>query len=181
LVAFLRVLRIFIWGFFFAFLGAATKAAAAGPASVSIEVAGSIEPRCSNTGFNLPLQIKDLSQAGSSAVKFEAGCNAPFQYSVVSRNGGFKLDGPAPPSGFAANLPYNVSVRIPLTGGQTIEDRFTSDQIKSGASSISFSNSGNAVSIQKTAEIGVAWEPSAKPLSPGAYQDQLTVKIFIRP
>jgi hypothetical protein len=177
----LRVLRIFIWGIFSAFLGAATKDAAAGPAAVSIEIAGSIEPRCSNTGFSFPLHIKDLSQAGSSAVQFEAGCIAPFQYSVASRNGGFKLDGPAPPSGFAASLPYNVSVRIPLTGGQSIEDRFTSDQIKSGSNSFSFSNSGNAVSIQKTAEIGVAWKASVKPLSPGAYQDQLTVKIFIRP
>ncbi len=157
------------------------KTAVAGPSSISIEIAGSIEPRCSNTGFNLPLRVKDLSEGGSSAMQFEAGCNAPFQYSVSSRNGGFKLDGATSAGGFAASLPYNVSVRIPLAGGQTIEDRFKSDQIKANSSSFSFSNSGNAISIQKTAEINIAWEPSAKPLSPGAYQDQLTVKIFIRP
>jgi hypothetical protein len=176
----LRARDLFIWGVFCALLVTATKAAA-GPSSVSIELAGSIEPRCANTGFNLPLQVKDLSASGSSAIQFEAGCNAPFQYSVVSRNGGFKLEGAAPASGFASDLPYSVSVRIPLTGGKIIEDRFRSDQIKTGANAISFGNSGNAVSIGKTAEIKIAWEPSAKPLSAGAYQDQLTVKIFIRP
>jgi hypothetical protein len=176
----LRVRGFFIWGIFFGFLITATKAGA-GPSSVSIEVAGSIEPRCANTGFNLPMQVKDLSAGGSSAFQFEAGCNAPFQYTVTSRNGGFKLDGAAPAGGLAGDLPYSVSVRIPLTGGQIIEDRFRSDQIKGGANAFSFGNSGNAVSISKTAEIKIAWEPSAKPLSPGAYQDQLTVRIFIRP
>src|SRR5579885_3444029 len=46
------------------------------PSSVKIEVTGAVEPRCSNAGFDLPLQLGNMSRAGSSSLQFEVNCNA---------------------------------------------------------------------------------------------------------
>jgi hypothetical protein len=150
--------------------------------SVSIEIAGSIEPRCANTGFVYPLELKDLTQAGSSSLQFQAGCNAPFQYRVQSARGAFALEQTgAVSAGFASSVPYAISVHIPLTGGGAIDDRFTSADVKSENPAFPFSTSRNAVSIQQKAEMRIVWNASHKPLLPGVYQDQLTVTLSVRP
>lgn len=150
--------------------------------AVSIEITGTVEPRCENNGFTYPLEVRDLTKAGSSALQFQAGCNAPFQYRVQSARGAFSADRANPaPSGFAAAVPYSVTVHIPLTGGGAIDDRFTSADISPEKSQFPFSTSRNAVSIRQTAEMRIAWDASPKPLLPGIYQDQLTVTLSIRP
>jgi hypothetical protein len=93
----------------------------------------------------------------------------------------FALDGATAAPSFASDLPYAISVRIPLTAGHAIDDTFSSRDVKSGAARFAFTNSGNSISIQKTAQMKIAWHASAKPLAPGSYQDQLRVTLSIRP
>lgn len=154
----------------------------AGPPSVSIEVAGIIEPRCSNTGSAYGIQVRDMATAGSDVIRFAVDCNAPFQYALTSQNGGFKLEGAAPHSStLAFEVPYRVSVLIPLTGGGAIKDVCESSQIKAGVATCPFTGSGNSVAIGKTGELAVAWQASQRPLAAGTYQDRLTVSLGLRP
>ncbi len=167
----------------FIFLGSAGLAKApAEPRSVFIEVTGTVEPRCANTGFDYPLAIEDAASAGSSTITFYVDCNAPFQYRLESQNGGLKLDGPefAGPH-LTSELPYTVFVRIPLNSGPPISDGCRSETIKAGAVSCRFTNSGNSVAIQKQGEMKITWEADPKRLIGGVYRDRLTITLAIRP
>lgn len=158
------------------------REAIAEPPSVFIAVTGRIEPRCANAGFDYPLDIEDVASAGSSAVRFDVDCNAPFQYRLISQYGALKLDGPpSAGSNLVTELPYTVFVHIPLNSGPAISDICRSDTIKAGAVSCHFTNSGNSVSIQKQGEMKIAWEANARRALGGIYRDRLTINLSIRP
>lgn len=149
--------------------------------SVSIEVVGSVEARCASSGFTHAVRVPDAGIAGTDSVRFEVDCNAPFQYSMVSQNGGFQLaQGKMPSDAWSDHVPYRVSMFIPLNADNTISDSCTSQQIKHRAVTCRFSHSGNAVAIRKTAAMHISWETSKQPLIAGVYEDRLIVTLAIR-
>jgi len=163
-------------------IAAAASQAIANPSSISIEVTGTVEPRCLNTGFDAPLRIQDVASAGTDTIAFNVNCNAPFQYSLDSQNGALTLDGAAHPDGnMAGEVLYTVLIRIPLNSGPAIDDVRASRAIKAGAAVRHFTNSRNAVAIDKPGQMTISWEPGSKRLMAGAYQDRLTMKLSIRP
>ena len=166
-----------------ALAGAIYPASALLPAgnTVKIAVTGNIVPSCSTSSRVQVLDVGNIAKAGSAKVNFAVDCNAPFQYSVQSEKGAMRLvNAPAtvPASRFEA--PYNVHVKIPLTLGGQIDDTCNSKAIQLGTSGCKFSDSGQKIAVDQTAEMRISWSDPQQALAAGQYTDQLTITVMVK-
>lgn len=147
---------------------------------ITIEVSGEVADECAVDSAPGSIDLGELSSIGITNIPVTIRCNAPFTYSMQSRNGGLAyLDGEAV-NGFSDFVDYNLSSSIPTDTG-VIADTCTSAQIKTGADSCIFTNSGIGVALPSNAMFTLAWTPPSDPLLAGAYEDQLTLTFAVQP
>jgi hypothetical protein len=135
-----------------------------GAGQVQIELLGNMVSYCSNNTTVQQVDVGDLRQPGSVNIALTVDCNAPFQYTMQSQNGAMRLESaPANTPPGAAEVPYNVRMRIPLTLGGAIDDICASAAIRQGAVTCKFTEfrskdrhqpaSGNASLLEWRASI----------------------------
>jgi hypothetical protein len=167
----------------FALLGACSASALAA-SKMSIRLEGDITPECTIDGrsgssavLGLPLELGDITRPGRKDYAFLLNCNAPFGYRLEAQYGALTNTGvEKAPDGFAAAVPYDVTVRIP-TDGAPIQDWCSSESIRSGRVTCPFSNSGNAIALRSQAELSLTWRSPGKTLMAGQYVDWLTIRV----
>ena len=145
--------------------------------TVSIEVSVQIQPACL---LNNPTYSADLGQiqtAGSQVIGFGIDCNAPFQYSLQSREGGLRnnQNGATVRPGFISLIPYTLRIAIPTDAGG-ISDVCDSSQLSGSSPSCPFTNSGNGIAIAQTGSMTFSWSTD-KILVAGPYSDVVTLTI----
>lgn len=149
--------------------------------AVKVEVTGNITPSCSSSTTTLTLNPGDISKAGSAKASFTVDCNARFQYTIQSANGALRLvSAPATVASSNSSVPYDVHIRIPLTLGGTIDDTCSSATIKQSAVSCKFSDSGQKIAVNQTAQAQISWSNAQGQLMAGQYSDQLTITVGLR-
>ncbi len=154
--------------------------AAAG--KIQVEVTGTIKPYCANSITTAPVNAGNPGKAGSATFAFTVDCNAPFQYTMQSDNGALRLTNPPDAvSRDQIEVAYKVHIRIPLTLGGSIDDTCSSKSIKQGATSCSFTDSGQKIAINQLAETRISWNSSPARLLAGQYTDRLTVFVSVKP
>ncbi len=149
--------------------------------AVKVEVTGNITPSCSSSSTTVTLNPGDISKAGSAKSTFTIDCNAPFQYTMQSANGALRLvNAPATAAASHIEAPYDVHIRIPLTLGGVIDDTCNSAAIKQGAVSCKFSDSGQKIAVNQTAEAQISWKDAQAQLMAGQYSDRLTITVTVK-
>ncbi len=149
--------------------------------AVKVEVTGNITPSCSSSSTTVTLNPADISKAGSAKSTFTIDCNAPFQYTMQSANGALRfVNAPATAAASQIEAPYNVHIRIPLTLGGVIDDTCSSAAIKLGAVSCKFSDSGQKIAVNQTAQAQISWNNPQGQLAAGQYTDQLTFTVTVK-
>jgi hypothetical protein len=140
--------------------------------AVKVEVTGNITPSCSSSSTTLTLNAGDITKTGSASSSFTVDCNAPFQYTMQSQNGALRLAN-AHANAAASHIepPYDVRIRIPLTLGGVIDDTCSSTTIKQGAVSCKFTDSGQKIAVNQTAETQISWKNAQGRLLAGQYKD----------
>ena len=146
--------------------------------AVSIEIVGDIAARCRLSALPATVDMGSLAKTGTQFIPFQVDCNAPFGFDVRSRDGGLKGEFVGTASGFTNIIPYTLEVRIPTDGGLIFE-QCGSAALGSTTPSCGHGDSGNAVAIDETASLFVAWETSEEIVA-GTYVDVLTVSVFPR-
>jgi len=150
--------------------------------TVKIAVRGNIEPSCSTSSTVSSLDIGNIAKAGSAAASFAVDCNAPFQYSVRSEKGAMRLAGaPATAPARRFGVPYDVHIKIPLTFGGQIDDTCNSRAMRFGAFGCKFTDSGQKIAVNQTAEMEISWGDAQQLLAAGQYSDQLTITVSVKP
>ena len=99
----------------------------------------------------------DISKAGSASSTFTVDRNAPFQYSMQSANGALQLVNAPAKAAASSSVPYDVHIRIPLTLGGAIDDTCNSVTIKQGAVNCKFSDLGQKIAVNQTAQAQISW------------------------
>jgi hypothetical protein len=149
--------------------------------AVKVEVTGNITPSCASSSTTLTLNAGDITKAGSAKYSFTVDCNAPFQYSMRSENGALRLvNAPANAAASHIEAPYDVHIRIPLTLGGAIDDTCNSAAIKQGAVACKFTDSGQKIAVNQTAETQISWNASQAQLMAGQYRDRLTITVTVK-
>jgi len=148
--------------------------------AVKVEVTGNITPACSSGSTTVALNPGDISKAGSASSTFTVDCNAPFQYSMQSANGALQLVNAPAKAAASSSVPYDVHIRIPLTLGGAIDDTCNSVTIKQGAVNCKFSDSGQKIAVNQTAQAQISWSNAQGQLIAGQYTDRLTVTVSVK-
>ena len=150
--------------------------------TVKIAVTGNIVPSCSTSSTVQVLDVGNIAKAGSAKVAFAVDCNAPFQYSVRSEKGAMRLvNAPVTAPARRFEAPYDVRVKIPLTLGGQIDDTCNSKAMRLGAFGCKFSDSGQKIAVDQTAEMQISWSDPQQLLAAGQYTDQLTITVGVKP
>jgi hypothetical protein len=141
---------------------------------VTIEVVGEIDPKCRLNALPVGIELGQISKSGTQLIPFQINCNAPFEYSVRSRDGALKhLDVIEASIGLVAQIPYKLDVRIPTDEG-LILDQCDSSNLSGSSPSCGHGNSGSSTAIDQTASLTLSWNVSAE-LVAGTYSDVLTL------
>lgn len=161
-----------------ALLTAATPCGAATDTIVTIR--GDVVPACSVSGLATSVDLGNLTVSGAATLAFATTCNAPFDYSVESANGGLRhSSGASAPPGFSALVPYTVRTILPTDAG-TIDDTCSSTTIVGGSTTCVFTDSGTGIAIGSASELRLGWTGIPSLLG-GSYSDTLTLTIGVRP
>ena len=165
-------------------LGGAVYQASALPSAgntVKIAVTGYLVPSCSTSSRVQVLDVGNIARAGSAKVNFAVDCNAPFRYSVRSEKGAMRLvNAPATALACRFEAPYSVHVKIPLTLGGQIDDTCNSRAMRFGVFGCKFSDSGQKIAVDQTAEMQISWSDPQQLLAAGQYTDQLTITVMVK-
>jgi hypothetical protein len=156
---------------------AQTTSACAGD-SVAIELVGDIEPECRLTALPGGINLGTLAKTGTQLIPFQLNCNAPFDYSVRSREGGLKAGALNVPLGFAAKIPYALETRIPTNEGIII-DQCGSATLATAAPPCGHGGSGSAIAIEQTGSLMISWAIGDE-LVAGTYTDVVTLSVSPR-
>lgn len=155
---------------------------------LSISASGTIGTSCSITP-SAPFSTPNLSNSGNVPAQATVNCNSGFKVNALSANGAIK-NVTAAPSGFANALPYNLTLSVPLETGGPVSATCASSSLVSGQSGCALSpanatglSSGGKASLNKTANLTVAWTVPALPtrLLAGSYSDTITLTVTAVP
>jgi hypothetical protein len=150
---------------------------------VKIAVTGEIQPSCASSIVTGTLNVGDIAKAGSAKVSFTVDCNTPFQYSMRSEHGAMRLETAEKSAARrdASRVPYDVTVKIPLSHGGEIVDACSSANLRHHNAGCTFSDSGRKIAVNQTAEMQISWLSSQQQLGAGQYSDRLTFVVSARP
>lgn len=85
---------------------------------VQIALIGEIERTCSVSGGLDAVDLGDVTRGSRRDLSLGVSCNTPFQYTLVSANGGLRHNGGLKRiGGFTDLLPYRVNVLVPTDTG----------------------------------------------------------------
>jgi spore coat protein U-like protein len=144
---------------------------------VTISLQGKISPRCAVSTPNSILDFGSIAKAGSAQLNLTLSCNAPFQYSISSQNGGLKHESAsAAAAPFFYLLPYTMKITLPTDAGVTVD---TCSSSNSSASGKACEKSGvvETAATNKPTSIEFTWNPGdLRPLA-GSYKDIVTITV----
>lgn len=157
---------------------------AAEQSSLSLDIQGVVEQRCSVSGLvdsTIAIQL-----VKTNTIEFVINCNSPFRYSVISANGGLKYQGSESTNNtaglFPRLIPYSTSITIPLEQGNKsqISDHCDSHALQQNNSGCEFSDSGSSIAINKKASLSIKPELSASNVFlAGSYSDTLVIEMTV--
>lgn len=160
-------------------------AASCGPAfagdQVQIALLGEIERTCSVTGGIAAVELGDITAISRRDLTLDVSCNAPFQYTLMSANGGLRHTGTLSRIGaFADLLPYRVDVDVPTDTGRAL---FACDSasMAAGARRCAPADSGDGIALGRTAALSLSWQPPPLPMIAGRLEDALTISFSVKP
>ncbi len=123
------------------------------------------------------MELGDVTKTGRKDYAFLVNCNTPFSYWLEAQYGALTNSSAGPAAkGFTATIPYDVAVHIP-TDGAPIDDRCTSESLRSGRVTCPFSDSGNNIAMQSEAQLSLTWRSAGKAAIAGDYVDRLTIRV----
>jgi hypothetical protein len=119
-----------------------------------------------------------LTKTGTQFIPFQVNCNAPFNYSVRSREGALKTGALNVPPGFVVKIPYSLETRIPTNEGLII-DQCGSATLAMSVPSCGHGGSGSAIAIEQIGSLMISWAISDE-LVVGTYTDVVTLSVSPR-
>jgi hypothetical protein len=146
--------------------------------SIAIELIGDIEPECRLTALPGSVNLGALTKTGTQFIPFQVNCNAPFNYSVRSREGALKTGALNVPPGFVVKIPYSLETRIPTNEGLII-DQCGSATLAMSVPSCGHGGSGSAIAIEQIGSLMISWAISDE-LVVGTYTDVVTLSVSPR-
>lgn len=158
-------------------LGAATE--------LQIDLRGEVAARCRMTSPPALTGRIDLNRAGNARAPFGLDCNAPFQLSVRSGQGGFAAGELR--EGITPRIAYELALDVDTDAGMNALGWCSADKLILGASAgCAFGaqgwSSGNATAINRMGSLSVRWNAPGNGALPaqGEYRDTITVDVTVR-
>jgi len=157
---------------------ASDESSRAGDAAVDLVLFGNIPSKCS-VGGNGTIDLGELSGRQQATVRFDVGCNVPFEMIFRSTSGGIAhVKQPQGEGPYAGMLPYRLGVDVPALSPlpTKLHADFTSNQMLAGA----VLNSGDAIAAGG-GEISLQTDTApGRDLLAGQYADEITIVIHPR-
>lgn len=148
---------------------------------VHIALIGEIQQRCGLSGSATSIDLGDVTRVSRRDLMLGISCNTPFQYTLLSANGGLRHAGPVHRIGpFTDLLPYRVNVTVPTDAGHA-EFVCDSDHMTAGARQCAPADSGAGIAVAQTAALSLSWQPPQLPMIAGRFEDALTISLSIKP
>jgi hypothetical protein len=148
---------------------------------VTIAVSGHISPSCGISGAPKIVELGRIDRPGSVDLALTLSCNAPFRYSLTSKNGGLRhteiVKSPAP---FTALIPYRMRFSFPTERGNII-DMCSSGDMAVSVPVCAANNRVDAVAIGAKASLSISWNFPDQPPLAGVYADTLTLTLGVNP
>lgn len=144
---------------------------------VQIALIGEIETTCSLSGSLAAVDLGDVTATSRRDFTLGVSCNTPFQYTLVSANGGLRHAGNISRIGlFTDLLPYRVDVSVPTDAGGAA---FACDSasMTEGAGRCPPADSGSGIALDQTAALSLSWQPPQVPMLAGRFEDALTISF----
>lgn len=152
--------------------------------TLEMVVQGDVAPSCAVSFASDAMTVQGaLPGALTASADFNVDCNAPFSYTLASRNGALAYDGSTMLAGGSDSMGsfvrYDATVMIPLEDGApaVISDTCSSDTIDDDVNTCVFTNSGTAIALDNTGTLSIATAAASEPLLAGDYTDTLTLTI----
>ena len=148
---------------------------------VQISLIGTIERSCSLSGALATVDLGDVTKISRRDLSLGVSCNTPFEYTLISANGGLRHNGNVNRiGGFTDLLPYRVNVSVPTDTGNA---RFScaSDQMTADARHCAAVDSGSGIALGQMAALSLSWQSPALPLLAGHFEDALTISFSVKP
>lgn len=171
-----------------AFLATAGAAVPARADVLTVTASGTIGSSCGLTSAS-PVGSPNLSASGSVGATVTVNCNTGFRLNALSAQGAIKSATSAP-ANFSNNVPYSLTVSVPLETGGPASATCASSTLATGQSSCALSpgnttglSSSGKASLNKTASLTFAYTVPALPtrLIAGTYSDTVTLTITVAP
>ncbi len=148
---------------------------------VQIALIGEIERTCSVSGGLNAVDLGDVTRGSRRDLSLGVSCNTPFQYTLVSANGGLRHNGGLKRiGGFTDLLPYRVNVLVPTDTGSAAFS-CASDQMTVQAGRCAPADSGGGIALGQTAALSLSWQAPPLPLLAGRFEDALTISFSVKP
>ncbi len=148
---------------------------------VQIALVGEIERTCSVNGGLAAVDLGDVTAISRRDLTLGVTCNTPFQYTLVSANGGLRHTGTFSRIGaFADLLPYRVDVDVPTDTGRAL---FACDSASMAESThrCAPADSGDGIALGRTAALSLSWQLPPLPMIAGRFEDALTISFSVKP
>ena len=128
---------------------------------VTIEISGWIKRTCGLKNLPTKIDLGNLETKKNQRIEFTVNCNAPFSYGISSNEGGLKYVNESKASNLKTTtmIPYHLDVTIPMDRG-IIKNSCASKTLPKAIgepAQCKFSDSGQDVSIDKTATMDISW------------------------
>ncbi|MGF1618986.1 MAG: hypothetical protein ACFCUR_00050 [Rhodomicrobiaceae bacterium] len=151
---------------------------------VAIELRGRIEPKCSLSDMDGELRFAigaDRGRDQSAAPGFTIDCNTPFISRLSADHGAMRRQsaGGASEDG-RLQLPYRVSLTIPVQGGGTLSAKCDSATLGAAGAGWCEADSGQQIAINKRGRILVKFPVSVEQPMEGQYTDNMRIEVTMK-
>lgn len=148
---------------------------------VQIALVGEIERTCGVSGGIAAVDLGDVTAISRRDLTLGVTCNTPFQYTLVSANGGLRHSGTLTRIGaFADLLPYRVDVVVPTDTGRASFACDSAAMVES-ARRCAPADSGDGIALGRTAALSLSWQLPPLPMIAGRFEDALTISFSVKP
>lgn len=166
--------------------------------TITVNIEGNVATSCGIIIASPNVTNLDFTQSGGHTIPFTVDCNAPFAYSLVSSNGGFKnaigaANVVSTSATFTSLIPYTVNTNFSVDTGGTfgntglISTNLTAanaapcDATAYNEALCPYANSGAAAAAGLPASLSVFWnQTTSAPLVGGTFSDTITLTVRIK-